>query len=709
MNRTDVRVAISGFGGLDNPEPGTATARALRNGWKGRLEIDALCYSQWDTGAWVPGLTDRLHLATPIADGDEAVLQRLLSIHEDRPLDAIVPTLDLEIPVFARLAHRLEREGIQTLLPSPEDVAAVSKGMLTTFCFEHGFRAPRTIYVSNPVDVPLYASQLGYPLYVKSTVAGAKKVSDAHEAVFEATAIQRKWGGGILLQEPVEGDEYVVSVVLRSDESCLSLVSVRKLGINQRGKSVVGTIVNDPKLKAVSLQIIKKLHWRGPLELEFVRAKTGELFLIEINHRFPSWIGLNAFAQPNLPVLLLREILKPGQRANGTVMAGHGYVRDIQEFAVPGEQMRRLLRFGEATPPKTPKKARSLGDITVGVTGISAFELTQPGLGAARSLRRSPEIGEIYGLAYGAYDTGLQRTDCFDGGFGLPDWSEPERVLDRIRVLQSRIGMNVLIPCLDFEISYFLDLQEELASLGIHMLLPSRRALTKVRKANLPNLLSTMPGIGFDAVPTKKIRSKKDLGSAWDRFGSPLVLKGETSGIAVAFTKDQALEQWQAAREADATLSLAQPMVRGEEYGVSAVYNKSHKPVDQLAVKKLAMTEKGKTWGAIAVECAELIQGLDAYFEEIRWTGPADVEFIRDAVTDQYTIIEINPRLPAWSAYTSMLGGNAALQVVKAALGPSTTSQRHAEDLMFMRTTEDIPANVQHFALFASQNELRHV
>ena len=121
------------------------------------------------------------------------------------------------------------------------------------------------------------------------------------------------------------------------------------------------------------------------------------------------------------------------------------------------------------------------------------------------------------------------------------------------------------------------------------------------------------------------------------------------------------------------------------------------------------MTEKGKTWGAIAVECSELVQGLDAYFEEIRWTGPADVEFIRDAVTDQYTIIEINPRLPAWSAYTSMLGGNAALQVVKAALGPSTTSQRHAEDLMFMRTTEDIPANVQHFALFASQNELRHV
>ena len=150
-------------------------------------------------------------------------------------------------------------------------------------------------------------------------------------------------------------------------------------------------------------------------------------------------------------------------------------------------------------------------------------------------------------------------------------------------------------------------------------------------------------------------------------------------------------------------------MVRGEEFGVSVVYDNSHKPVDQLAVKKLAMSEKGKTWGAIAVDCGELVQGLDAYFEEIRWTGPADVEFIRDAMTDQYTIIEINPRLPAWSAYTSMLGGNAALQVVKAALGPSTTSQRQAEDLMFMRTTEDIPANVQDFALFASQNELRHV
>ena len=30
---SEIRVAITGFGGLDNSEPGTAVARALKLGW----------------------------------------------------------------------------------------------------------------------------------------------------------------------------------------------------------------------------------------------------------------------------------------------------------------------------------------------------------------------------------------------------------------------------------------------------------------------------------------------------------------------------------------------------------------------------------------------------------------------------------------------------------------------------------------------------
>ena len=51
---SEVRVAITGFGGLDNSEPGTAVARALKLGWEGNISIDALGYDAWMTGPKTP-------------------------------------------------------------------------------------------------------------------------------------------------------------------------------------------------------------------------------------------------------------------------------------------------------------------------------------------------------------------------------------------------------------------------------------------------------------------------------------------------------------------------------------------------------------------------------------------------------------------------------------------------------------------------------
>ena len=63
MKKTkEIRVAVTGFGGLDNSEPGTAVARALKLGWEGSISIDALGYDSWMTGAFSPGLIDNIHI-----------------------------------------------------------------------------------------------------------------------------------------------------------------------------------------------------------------------------------------------------------------------------------------------------------------------------------------------------------------------------------------------------------------------------------------------------------------------------------------------------------------------------------------------------------------------------------------------------------------------------------------------------------------------
>ena len=86
MQKNKIRVAISGFSGLDNPEPGNAVARTLRYDLGNSIEIEGLTYDVWSSGAWPPGLIDRLHLMPPLSSGDQITLNRILEIHDKRPI-----------------------------------------------------------------------------------------------------------------------------------------------------------------------------------------------------------------------------------------------------------------------------------------------------------------------------------------------------------------------------------------------------------------------------------------------------------------------------------------------------------------------------------------------------------------------------------------------------------------------------------------------
>lgn len=720
MSPPGIRVALTGLAGLDNPEPGLAVARALREGWRGPLEIEGLVYDPWSTGGWAPGVVDRLHLIPPIALGDEAVLQRLLALHRKHPVDVLIPCLDLEVPVIARLSSRLARAGIRTLLPEGGDVQAISKINLGAFCYANDVTAPRTVYVRDLSALALHADYFGYPLWVKGTVAGAKKVYNRDQAVFEAEILAAKWGGGVLLQETIDGSEHVVAAVARGDGSCLSMVSARKLGINQRGKGVIGAVIEDPVLKRIALRLLTRLHWRGPLELEFVRAANGgQYYLIEINCRFPSWIVLTEFARCNLPVALLREILFPGARPRSRVRVGSMYVRDVQEMGIPVACVRELRRSGSAQVPLAKPIRRRRGDLAVGVTGFSAFELTQPGLGVARCLRSAPEVGRVLGLAYTPNDTGLFRSELFDACCRLRFEHDEEKqqagdavLFDRLAGIRKKHGLDVAIPNLDFEIGRFQRIAPELERIGIRTLLPSPSARRKLGKRGLAELVGRRRWAGFDYPETMLIKNRSDLARAWERFGNPLILKGFFAGAARVFSLQQALVAWMRFKGEGETQVLAQPSLFGEEFGIGLVCDRAGSLIEALPMKKLLMCERGKTWVAIPVPLVQAIADLAEVLKKVGWSGPADVEFIRDSMTDRLVLIEINPRFPAWIGFSGLIDINLPRQLVLAAMerqpAPVAGDSGLAQDVMFMRTTEEIPAAASTMAAFVNRGEVAH-
>lgn len=712
MKQPSRRVAISGFHGLDNPEPGTPVARALRQGWRGAIEIDALTYDPLTTGAWMPGVADALHIVPSLKDGDDAVFARIMEIHKRRRLDALIPCLDLEIPVYARLADRLAREGIGTLLPSAENAYAIGKTRLAKFCHDHDIAAPKTIHVASLGDLPLHAQQFGFPLFIKSTVVGAKRVGDITRAISEADKFNKRWDGGVILQEVLAGEEFVVSAVAGRNGRCRAIVAMRKLGLNEKGKGVVGAVIDDPEIIDHAKAILEKLDWRGPLEMEFIRSPaTKRLYLIEVNCRFPSWIMLAHWARCNLPVVLLQEILQPRTTRLAPARPGTTFVRDIDETAVPLERIRQLRRFGscDGPAPTPPRRRNGLdADIRVAVSGIGTLDVVNAGLGAARALRAAPDIASIYGLGYGRFDSGLYRPELFDRAFSLPASDDPGVLLDRLKVIHHGSPFDVIIPCLDGEIPRFIEIRDELQAIGIKTLLPSSEAFERRTKTKLFTGRLRADWGGFEIPRAVRVSGEEDVERAVAKLGFPVVVKGPISHAVRARDGDEARDAWRYLRERGEREGLVQQLIEGDNFAVAAVCGRDHRVLTSLSIKKLRRCDRGSTWSALRAPQPALEESLAAFLAHIGWVGPVEGEFIRERNSERFFLIEINPRFTAWIGLSAPLGLNHPYAAVCTALDRPFEIPAGSDDLVFMRSCEDVLVSARDFAAIAMKGELLH-
>ena len=712
MKTKTLRVAISGFDGLDVPHPGGPVARALREGWPGPVEIHALGYDPYMTGAWIGGAADELHTLPDFREGDAVLLERLVALTSRFGFDALIPTLDLEIPVIARIADRLAAVGLRTLLPSPDAIYATSKLRLPKFCHDNSIPAPRTIHVLDQGDLPLHADQFGYPMFVKGTVAGAKRAGNMAQAMAAARELNRSWGGGVLLQEAIDGEEYNIAAVVGDDRSVSAMVSIKKVGVNEKGKGVMCTVVDDPAIESHAKSILEKLDWRGPLELEFVLPKGAKLpSLIEVNCRFPSWILLSHWADCNLPAVLLQEIV--GQRRTSPTRAkpGTSFVRDIAETAVPLAQLDRLARFGSVPGPAPSPMANRRADpdgLRVAVSGVSTLDVVNAGLGVARALRMAPGMGRLYGLGYGTYDSGLYRPELFDAAFRLPASDDPDALYDRLAAIQDEHPFDVVVPSLDGEIPRFIEIADRLDKLGIATLLPSVEAFDRRGKDRLFTDPPLRAPEGFKIPDTIIARSEKDVLQAADKLGYPVVLKGMISHALPANSAAETRAAWSRLREKGYAEALVQRFVGGERFAVAAVCDRNSEPQTMLSIKKLRVCDRGSTWSAVSVAQPALEAGFADFLRALQWVGPVEGEFIRDEVSERFYLIEINPRFTAWIAFSAHLGLNHPFAAVCAARGLPIQLEPVGEDLVFMRSCEDAPITNSAFAAIATKGALKH-
>lgn len=97
-----------------------------------------------------------------------------------------------------------------------------------------------------------------------------------------------------------------------------------------------------------------------------------------------------------------------------------------------------------------------------------------------------------------------------------------------------------------------------------------------------------------------------------------------------------------------------------------------------------------------------------AYLSALEWVGPVEGEFIRDEISEQFYLIEVNPRFTAWISFSAHLGLNHPYAAARLAMGLPVDVRPAVKELVFMRSCEDAPINNTAVAAIATKGVIRH-
>jgi carbamoyl-phosphate synthase large subunit len=341
-------VAVTGLNARpDNPGPGLAVARCIREtlGFRGR--IIGLSYEVLDPGLYHSGIFDATYLIPYPSTGSEAQLERLLDVHAHERFDALIPCLDAELANFAHNEPLLAEAGVKLLMPTREQLRARAKDCLSGLCRKLGLDAPETQTVADPAFFDRCADDgWQYPLVVKGIYYDAAIVYDAAEAKSAFQRIAHQWGYPVLVQKYVGGYEINLTALGDGLGGMVAPVMMRKRALTDKGKAWAGISIVDDDLENLAQTLIRELNWRGPLEVEALRGEDGRLYLIEVNPRFPAWVYLSHGVGRNLPAIQLQ--LMAGEKLADPPPARMGtmFIRYAEELIVSLDQFQALVVNG---------------------------------------------------------------------------------------------------------------------------------------------------------------------------------------------------------------------------------------------------------------------------------------------------------------------------------------------------------------------------
>lgn len=339
-------IGVSGINAVDNPGPGVGVARSLKEATDFKAHIVGLSYDAMEPGIYMDWVVDQAFLMPYPSSGHDAFIERLLYIKQRTGLNVIIPTLDTELPLYIKYQNELKSHGILTLLPTLDQFKLRSKDQLVAVAKNIGISIPKTRVISSLDELAPAIEEIGYPVMVKGAFYKAERAYNYHQAIEKFNYITAEWGYPVILQEIVTGEEMNVVAVGDGAGGSLGMVGIKKLWVTSLGKIWTGVTIQNEGMRQATQSFLEKYRWCSAFELECL-VQDDEIFLIEINPRFPAWSYFATGVGVNLPANLVRHLCQLPIPPIADYDSGKLYVRYTYEMVTDMKAFQQITTQGE--------------------------------------------------------------------------------------------------------------------------------------------------------------------------------------------------------------------------------------------------------------------------------------------------------------------------------------------------------------------------
>lgn len=344
----------------------------------------------------------------------------------------------------------------------------------------------------------------------------------------------------------------------------------------------------------------------------------------------------------------------------------------------------------------------------VAVTGLNNVDNPGPGVPVIRGILDSGEFtGEIIGLLYAALEPGAYMNNVAKRNYMIPYPSSGlESFFNRIQSINEKEKIDVVIPTLDAELYAFVKLASRLEAIGIKTFLPTVDQLNFRAKDRLFDFCTEY---GIKVPKNFLATSQQDLHKISSEISYPVVVKG-------IFYDAYIVNNFDEAKSAMSKLSykwgypvIIQEFIKGEEYNVAALGDGTGEMIGAVPMKKLYITDKGKGWAGVTIDDPVLMDLSKKIFECLKWKSGSELEFVKDNETNEYYLLEINPRFPAWVYLSVAAGQNLPFALLKLASGRKVeTFDKYETGKIFIRYSWDLITDIKKFEEITVNGEISH-